>query len=256
MRFFHQKGLGLAYALVTVAVLGMLSVAGYNLFVALKNSNGTQIQTQSGELLTQAAYTLATEASDSDADGYTEPTAGSVVNGDGWNIPATSGAPKSDAWGTAFKYCPWDNGSTNSSTGRLTGDTPGTQASVVYAVISAGPDKVFNTTCAQAKAGTLQGDDGYRVKTQSQVSQGVGGTVYYGDPVATLASLATLNPVRVGETRLVKSTNLLYTNPTGTVGASYWLLPQNPLVVSGADCSTFPLGTYGHDSTGDSYICK
>lgn len=210
VRSFRKQAGGIVPLLIVgMVMLGVLSTAAFHYFSTVRAGNNVTLRAQSGELLTQASYTLTTEASDSDGDGYSESTAGAVVLGDGWTVPATSGAPKSDAWGQAIKYCPWDNGTTNSSTGRLTGDTPGTQSSIVFAVISSGPDKAFNTTCAQAKAGTVLGDDGMRVKTQAQVVQGVGGTVYYGDPVSTSAALpATGN--KTGTLRQALDTGIVY----------------------------------------------
>jgi alpha-tubulin suppressor-like RCC1 family protein len=86
------------------------------------------------------------------------------------------------------------------------------QSSVVFAVISGGPDKIIQTTCAQAKAGAVQGDDGMRVMTVAQLNQGVGGTQYWGDPVASLTALNALNTAALknGQQRCTLDTNVCY----------------------------------------------
>jgi hypothetical protein len=177
----------LSYAMAGLAALGVISVLGYNVYAGITKSNSqTQNKSLSGALLSQAITVLATETQDSDGDGYPEGAAQNTVGTKptgGGTLSATSGAPKTDSWGSAIGYCAWDNGSTNASANRITGDTPGTQGSAVIAVISSGADKVFQMTCADAKSGTLKGDDGYRMLTVSQINQGVGGTVYYRDPV-------------------------------------------------------------------------
>jgi len=151
----------------------------------------------------------------------------------GGQLPANIGAPLSDAWGTPLGYCSWDNGTINSSAGRINGDNPGTQSSVVFAIISAGPNKTFETTCAQARVGNVQGDDGIRYVTVAQINQGVGGTIYYGDPVADMTALNNLNTATIpaGQTRLVESSNTYYTwNGSSWVqasGASYWTANGN-----------------------------
>lgn len=182
-----QLGFGMAYAFAALAVLGTISVLGYNVYAGVtKSTSQSQNQTQSGALLSQAIAVLATETTDSDGDGFAEGAAqntnGTKPTGGG-TIPNVSGAPKTDAWGSSIGYCAWDNGSTNISANRITGDNPGTQSSSVLAVVSSGADKTFQMTCADAKAGARKGDDGYRVLTVSQINQGVGGTVFYHDPV-------------------------------------------------------------------------
>jgi hypothetical protein len=202
-------------------------------------------------MLTQAAYTLATEASDTDADGVIEPLAGSVVLDDAWEIPSSSGATKTDAWGTAIKYCPWDNGSVNASVGRLNGANPALQTSVQFALVSAGTDKTFNTSCVQALSGA-NGDDGLRTMTVAQLNQGVGGTVFYGDPVSSVAALPATGAA-TGMMRIARDTQIPYLW-TGSawlpLNAGAWLV-----VLAGAPCTSYPAGTLGHDAVDDLYIC-
>ena len=198
---------------------------GYTYFSITKTNAMAQLRTHSGNLLTQAATILVTEAANGDSDDFLEPPAGTTASGDGYDIPAASGAPKADAWGSKLRYCPWDNGSANASAGRLAGDNPGTVSSAILAVISAGLDKSFQTTCAQAKAGTMQGDDGMRVMSDSQVRQGIGGTAYFGDPVANTAALDALPAaaIKPGQARITLDTGAVYVNKTGNAGPGNWV---------------------------------
>jgi hypothetical protein len=93
------------------------------------------------------------------ADGFVEPVewrdAGALGHPtDGGLIPLTIGVSKKDPWGTEYGYCGWDHGASNSATDagcggagqkRLSGTN--STAFPVVAMVSAGPDKVFTTTC-------------------------------------------------------------------------------------------------------------
>lgn len=163
----------------------------------------------------QAIITLASGGIDSDGDGFIEtlpmlPGTGAPTGG-GF-IPLGSPAPKTDSYGVRLGYCAWDNGATNASTNRITGNTSAPSAPVL-AVISAGIDNVFNTTCADIAAGTSSvGDDYVMVYTTMQIQQGNSGTLYFGDPVASLTALQGLSTGALsdGQVRLTKDTNSLY----------------------------------------------
>ncbi|MCI5059488.1 MAG: hypothetical protein MRY79_00285 [Alphaproteobacteria bacterium] len=68
----------------------------------------------------------------------------------GSEIPATIGTTKEDSWGMPFGYCSWDHG-TDVDAGGCAGDNRRAGADVsdqyVLAIISAGPDGIFETTC-------------------------------------------------------------------------------------------------------------
>lgn len=211
-----ERGFALAQILIAIALTAVMSSLVYGGFYALTRGNATtSLKVHSGNLLTQATYALATESRDSDGDGFYEAMAfktGTNVPTGGGNIPDSSAAPKTDGWGSLLGYCSWDHGSTNSSTNRITGNNPGAMSNVVFAVISPGPDKAFNTSCADLTAGTVKGDDGARWMNAAQIRQGVGGTVYFGDPVDNKAALDALNTatLKTGEMRLLKDSGMVY----------------------------------------------
>ena len=103
-----------------------------------------------------------TAGSDCDTDSMIEPRgfrAGPPAPTGGGLIPLESGAPTTDPWGNDYGYCVWDVGSVfdNAACGsaprnRLNGaDNPLTGSAytqTVMALISAGPDGTFQTTCA------------------------------------------------------------------------------------------------------------
>jgi type II secretory pathway pseudopilin PulG len=248
----HQHG-----SILTLVLLGLLAAAALatiaygSYFQITRGNQDTAMRTQSGALLTQAAYTLATEASDTDSDGVAEPLAGLVTLADGWEIPSTSGAPKADAWGATLKYCPFDNGSTNSSVGRLTGDSGSTQSAIQFVLVSAGPDKTFDTTCIQARTGAM-GDDGVRSMSVAQLNQGVGGTYFYGDPVTNVTALpASDSPA--GKLRVAQDTQIPYLWNGGAwqpLNSGAWLV-----ITAGASCTGFPAGTLGRDAADELYLC-
>lgn len=180
----------------------------------------------------QATYVLSALASDSDGDGYYEAPAMASGAGptDGGLIPSNTGAPLSDGYSNALGYCSFDNGATNTSTGRNTGTQSNAKPTII--VISAGVDGVFNTTCAQLYAGgTVSGDDYAVSKSAVQVAGGVSGTTDIGKSADTLAALNALDRTSLtdGQLRLVKENNSIYRyNATTTTwdsvsgGASTW----------------------------------
>lgn len=216
-----QRGSIVLILLAGVAVIAALAVMGGGLLSTLISGNQrSSLNLSTGQILTQAAYTLTTEANTSGSypvastpavwSGLTPAAAPVIGTASAVGlVPATSAAPKVDAWGSNIGYCTF---------------TAIAQGNPVFAVISAGPDKVFQTSCSQAFVGTAQGDDGVRWKTVANVLQGVGGTVYFGDPVANLAALEALTSVHVGETRVTKDTGYVYVNKAGVSGTGMWTL--------------------------------
>lgn len=262
---------------VGAVLVGML---GYGFVSLTRTGSVTASKSQASDTLTQAKNSIVVLASDTDSDNIYEAPAwySSATNcststtvcpktdGTGASaagqLPLTV-APRTDAWGTPFGYCVWDNGSTTVSTGRLAGNSAATNtgSDVVFAVISAGPNRVFDTHCALIKTnyGTttayVSGDDGVRVVTHAQMIQGVGGTVFYGDPVANMASLPATGNV-TGEMRLAKDTKAVYVWD----GTTWYPANASSAAISataGSNCDAYPLGSLGRDSsTGDLLICK
>ena len=77
----------------------------------------------------------------------------------GGHIPGTIGGQKNDPWGTPYGYCVWDNGADvgGCQSNMLPGEnSPNTMA---IALVSAGPDRQFNTSCTQAGDDDAQNDD-------------------------------------------------------------------------------------------------
>lgn len=113
------------------------------------------------KILVSAAVT-GTAGGDADNDGIIEPAPFVVAGGGesapagGGFLPSTLGLALTDPWGSRFGYCVWDHGTTNTSSRRLTGDNTATAATQpVIAIIAAGPDKQFQTTCAAYSGGPV-----------------------------------------------------------------------------------------------------
>lgn len=214
MRLPAHRGIALAYAMAAIGVLLMLSLAAVSFFFPiLRNNDAVTRGTVTTRLVRQAAYALAAESGDSDADGAMEAPAfqaSSVGPAGGGALPASTAAPTTDGWNKALGYCAWDNGSTNTSTNRIAGDNPAGRNSIVLAVISAGRDHVFQTACSDLKSGSVKGDDIAFWLDQSQVRQVLDGTTYYGDAMPS-GSFASLNTALIpdGQVRLQSDTNQL-----------------------------------------------
>ena len=159
----------------------------------------------------QAAFVLAANAT-TPGDGFpltAAPAAGSGPVGGGL-IPAAFGAPQTDGYGTRLGYCAWDNGPVTNTTGYIAGTNSVSAATL--AVVTAGADNVFQTTCAQIALGqAAAGDDFYVSYTAGQILAGINGTTAIGNSVATLADLNALSAgIPNGQVRLVTASNLLY----------------------------------------------
>ena len=224
--------------------------------VALMTGDMTRTSTQR-IAVQQAAMALVTESSDIDGDGFLESPAmltgaGGPVGGG--LIPLASSAPKNDSYGGNLGYCAWDNGSTNNSVNRITGSTNSPSAPVL-AVISAGIDGVFQTTCANIAAGQgAQGDDYVVSYNSTQIQMGVSGTLFFGDPVPTVAALNALSPATLkdGQVRVVKATNAMY---SWNAGLSTWVSITGgsslPWVQTGSSyISASPIGVSGGSNVG------
>ncbi len=124
--------------------------------VTRKNAAETQLQLGLRVAATNAV-TQQGSSGDCDSDGMVEPMpyvdagAGPHPAGGGY-LPTTVGGIQIDPWNTRYGYCVWDHGSAVDAAGcggapqlRLPGTNGEEWESM--AVISAGPDKVFQTTC-------------------------------------------------------------------------------------------------------------
>ena len=99
-----------------------------------------------------------TASGDCDADGFIEPLipgtfgtapGGALVNGGA--LPSTVGATKTDPWGTEYGYCVWNAGTTSTGAGcnaaLIEGSGTGAEDYAILSIVSAGPDRRFDTDC-------------------------------------------------------------------------------------------------------------
>ncbi len=167
--------LGVFAAVTLLALLGV----GLNQFIRgplTTSTNVTRVNFAQQQMNVAAQLIIGTSATqtagagngDCDSDNfiepleYRDPSTNPHPTGGGY-IPTSVGATKIDPWGTEYGYCVWDAGATvtsdnnatcgGSSALRLDGaepsvahpTKPNTQA--IIALVSAGKDKTFNTTC-------------------------------------------------------------------------------------------------------------
>ncbi|MCB9983915.1 MAG: tail fiber domain-containing protein [Rhodospirillales bacterium] len=195
-----------------VAIVGVL---GAGIMATMRGPLSTMVEVNrreqaKAEARVAASLILATSGATAggdnctDLDGLTEGIAPGAAIGltGGGAIPATVSAVKNDPWGNPYGYCAWDHGidaatsggsaGACTSAGILAGDTDTNNYAV--AVISAGPNGVFDTTCSDHN--TYLNDPGGAVDdiveplTYNQAVAGSGGlwSIKSGDP--TIAEIS------------------------------------------------------------------
>jgi hypothetical protein len=177
-REYRQSG-NIFFALFgAIALVGLLGAAAMTFMrgplqsaVKITRQNTAEAQMSiAGQVAVMAAASAANNG-DCDTDGFVEPLewrdAGALPKPTGGGlIPNTIGINKKDPWGTEYGYCVWDHGPTTlNASCELT--TPGTDMRLegansrlfpVVAIISAGPDKTFTTTCRNFATGADRAD--------------------------------------------------------------------------------------------------
>ncbi|MEX3983831.1 fibrinogen-related protein [Paraburkholderia sp. EG287A] len=136
-------------------------------------------------------------------------TSSSFAPAGGGQLPASLPAVASrDGWGNALGYCV---------------ATSPAVTDAAAAIVSAGKDGVFQTTCTAALLGQPAGDDTVRVITSATLLKGRTGAIDHGRPVVNLTSLNALQYIAPGELRPVLANEGgvpgVYLNPTGVAGA-------------------------------------
>lgn len=144
-----------------IAMVGALGVASMNVLQGPVRSMAevTRRTIAENHMLASGRLALvmaAENTGDCDADGLVEPLEWRDADGDpapggGGYLPPDIGAALQDPWGSAYGYCAWDHGpavhdaACGAGARRLQGG-PALENPVI-AVVSAGPDRVFQTRC-------------------------------------------------------------------------------------------------------------
>lgn len=158
---YREKGSVIFALFAAIGMVGVLGVASMNV---LKGPVRTMVEVTrrtvaenhmlaSGRL---ALVMAAQDTGDCDADGLVEPLPwrdpdGNPAPAGGGYLPPDIGAALQDPWGSAYGYCAWDHGpvvhddACGIGAHRLQGG-PALENPVI-AVVSAGPDRVFQTRC-------------------------------------------------------------------------------------------------------------
>jgi len=175
-------------------MVGVLSVVGMQTVMGPVTTitKVTQKNMVDSDLMTNARIVVMNAGTlpdngDADADNYVEPAPFRAADctkypAGGGCLPMDIGAIQTDPWGTPYGYCVWDHGPAgkNTSAGRLDGEDNTSQP--VIALVSAGPDKTFQTSCNPFDGGPTEGltgaegtDDSIRIYTYDAAVAGSGG---------------------------------------------------------------------------------
>ncbi|MBX2834970.1 MAG: hypothetical protein KTR28_08380, partial [Micavibrio sp.] len=179
---------------------------------------------------------LLQDATDQDTDALTEPKEPSNCGGDPVScVPNDVASPKTDPWGNSYRYCAWNNGSDATTIGAnnliLAGGSAATNIAV--AMVSAGPDGVFQNNCLDSSNGLnsyiktqseAAGDDLVVAMTYTEAVSGSGGlwtaSTSGGDNVATINQ----------DLDLTGSTAAGYSSVQLKLGAASMLLPDSTAI--------------------------
>ncbi len=178
-----------AVAIVGVLGAGIMATMRGPLTTMVNVNRHTTAESQmsiAAKLAMLESATLGTADCEGTPDGYIEPlehTAAAPNPTGGGQLPAVVGSTKIDPWGTEYGYCVWDAGPTVDDAGcggvgqtRLAGSGLDDETYTVMAVISAGPDRIFQSTCADHPALiTKLGDDIVEEYTYADARGATGG---------------------------------------------------------------------------------
>jgi len=147
-----------------VAVVGVL---GAGIMSTMRGPLSTMVEVNrieetKAEMAVGLRLILLTPYGTADGDALTEPAEPDACAGAPTGagcIPSAASAKKKDAWGVSYAYCAWNNGSDHAALGRILGGGTSTN-NIAVALISAGPDRQFQTTCADEAGGFINPDDG------------------------------------------------------------------------------------------------
>ncbi len=166
-----------------VAFMGVLGTATMTFMKGPLKTSSTlsrmsvaETQMQIGAQMTVLQASSKADLGDCDSDGFVEPmefkvnaTASQKPVGGG-NISNSLGATKRDPWGMLYGYCVWNNG-TNPTVGSAAAcddDASATEDRLdgspnnydtVFAIVSAGPDRIFATTCQSFDAADVDNNN-------------------------------------------------------------------------------------------------
>lgn len=202
IRSYHtrrqQRGFAIGGVIAGIALLAVFAGASYTIFGnSMGVMNRMTREDHNFNLVRTSLRVLNTQLSDTDTDGAVEMPAWLVGAGpsDGGVLPTTFPGQRSDAWGSLFGYCTWDHGTTNVSTGRIAGTAAAYEALPIVALISPGPNRTFQTTCADAYAGTTRGDDLMMRSTVTEASTGsTGGGDLWTEEATSIISYGATTP--------------------------------------------------------------
>lgn len=150
-----------------IALVGILGVGVSNFIKGPLTSSVKITRTNVAEsamaVTAQVSVMAAASQANCDADAIVEPLPYKVTSlprpvGGGY-IPDILGTNKIDPWGTQYGYCVWDHGASScGSPQRLAGTATNPDGQTVIALVSAGPDKTFTTTCRTFAAADTNAD--------------------------------------------------------------------------------------------------
>lgn len=204
-RFLTSSSLSSEHGNVFFALFGAIAVVGIlgaGIMTTMRGPLSTMVQVQSNakaesEMAIASRLVLleATELAnngDCDSDNFIEPLEHSDAGGNGpvggGFLPLAVGSSRIDPWGTEYGYCAWDAGVTINDVAncdldgvagnqRLDGNTLDDSTYTVIALISAGPDQEFDTSCVGGGAPSVSkgGDDLVSEFTYAEASAATGG---------------------------------------------------------------------------------
>ena len=208
-----------------------------------------------GQILTNtAASIISSRARDEDNDGFLEPPGvaspptGVAVPVGGGVLPSGTAVSATDGYGTPLGYCAWDHGPVTGLAGLLAGSSLG--HGPMIAVIFAGPNRVFDTTCAALASGGFAGGDDYvavRDLNQTVLAAGVSLARPSVQNVGDLQALVNarngrpagmLDPLVPGEMRVVTADNSLWRFDPSAAGNNGAFVRVTSTVTSGNDVNT------------------
>lgn len=187
----NSRGFALISVMIALGIIPVAILAAVQLNQIVRSSQRAMQSSQSKQSMQIVKNYLVANSADPDNDGYHE----LLKEGTGNALPLSIPMNPNDQWGSAIRFCTWDLGSANGNATYSQNFVAPPKAQMIGKLISAGPDKTFQTACSDMAA---NGDDNAAEIYESDARSSSGTFGGWTDLGSALALLTGTDQVGIG----------------------------------------------------------